>query len=286
MPDAAPPTTPPATPPAAPAATPPATPPAAPPAWHASLDTDSQGWVQLKGLDKLPSDQAVAELVKGWSGAEKFMGVPADQIMRLPKDGDTAALDAVYSKLGRPADPKGYKFDAIEGFDTKGLDGLRPAFHKLGLNNAQANGLVMELAAQEAAEQATKKAAFDAKVLAENELLQREWGAAHEKNTRVVQGVARELGVSVEAIDALEVAIGTAATLKLFHTIGTKFGGEDRFIGGGPPGFGGVMSPDAARARISVLKNDKEFATKLSAGNVDALAEWNKVHRYAAGMAA
>ena len=243
--------------------------------------------MQLKGLDKLPSDQAVAELVKGWSGAEKFMGVPADQIMRLPKDGDTAALDAVYSKLGRPADPKGYKFDTIEGFDAKGLDGLRPAFHKLGLNNAQANGLVKELVSQEAAEQTTKKAEFDAKVLAENELLQREWGAAHEKNTRVVQGVARELGVSVEAIDALEAAIGTAATLKLFHTIGTKFGGEDRFIGSGTgPGFKGVMSPDAARARINVLKNDKEFTTKLYSGNADATAEWDRVHKYAAGMAA
>src|SRR5881394_756652 len=54
--------------------------------------------------------------------AEKLVGVPADQVLRVPKDAaDEKGWNAVWSRLGKPTDAKGYDFS-----DIKFADGTAP----------------------------------------------------------------------------------------------------------------------------------------------------------------
>src|SRR5688572_23977637 len=87
--------------------------------WADGLDADTKGWVTGKGFDKLDATAALPELIKGYRGAEKTLGVPADQILRLPgKDAKPEDWRGVYTKLGLPEKPEGYEIKAPEGQDA------------------------------------------------------------------------------------------------------------------------------------------------------------------------
>lgn len=251
--------------------------------WHANLDKDTQGWVQNKKFDALSVEQVIPELIKGWSGAEKFLGVPPDQIVRLPKDGDDKALDAVYSRLGRPADANGYDIKFPEGFNEASTGPLKSMFHKHGLNTKQAAGLVADLVAIETAEVQKANDTTANKRSGEESTLKSEWGAAYEKNSKVVEGVAQQFGMTKEQLSALSNTMGPAAAAKMLHKIGEALG-EDKFVGGGgSSSFGGVKSPAAAAVEIQTLMNDQDFVTKLKAGNAEANARWTLLHKQKAG---
>ena len=71
---------------------------------------ESKGWKGDTPPDALLS--SYKNLEKVW-GADK-----AGRALMLPKDAnDTAALDAIYDKLGRPADPSGYEITLPEGVE-------------------------------------------------------------------------------------------------------------------------------------------------------------------------
>lgn len=248
--------------------------------WYAGYDQESQGWLQNRGLDKLPADQALPELVKGFRAAEKHIGVPADQLLRLPKEGDAAAWDATYSKLGRPADPSKYDLKLPEGADSKFVDWARGTFHKLGLNNEQANKLLSGYNEYAASHVQAMEADYSAKIEAEAAVLKKEWGAAEEKNVQVARGAFKELGIPGEAIDALENTLGYAGVMKMFYKIGAAFG-ENKYTAGGPAGFGNVKTPAAAQQQIQQLRMDQTFVKKLQAGDVAAKKEWDDLHAQA-----
>lgn len=243
--------------------------------WYASYDQESQGWLQNRGLDKLPAEQALPELVKGFRAAEKHIGVPADQLVRLPKEGDTAAWETVYSKLGRPADPSKYDLKLPEGTDPKFNEWARSTFHKLGLNNNQANALLSSYYSEYANQHIqAREAEYNAKIEADTAALKKEWGAAEAKNVQIARGAAKELGVPGEAIDALEKVLGYAGTMKLFHQIGAAFG-EDKYLSGGQAAFTGAQAPAAAMSRIQQLQADQQFVKRLQSGDVAAKKEWD-----------
>lgn len=248
--------------------------------WYASYDQESQGWLQNRGLDKLPAEQALPELVKGFRAAEKHIGVPPDQLLRLPKEGDTAAWDATYAKLGRPADPSKYELKLPEGADPKFVDWARGTFHKLGLNNAQANEMMAKYNAFTAEYAKAADAEYNAKVEADTAVLKKEWGAAEAKNVQIARGAAKELGIPGEAVDALEKTLGYAGVMKLFHKIGSAFG-EDKYLSGGPAGFANTKAPAAAMQRIQQLQTDQQFVARLRSGDVAAKKEWDDLHAQA-----
>lgn len=248
--------------------------------WHSTFDADTKGWVENKGWHSLSADKALPEIISSYRNTEKYIGVPADQIIRLPKDGDDAARSAVYDRLGRPKDAKDYQLKLPEGVKPEGVESLKPIFHKHGLNSQQASGLLADLLAQEKVEETAQAAQYSAKVDAEAAALSKEWGVAEEKNVVVAKGAAKELGVSAEAIDALEKTIGHAATMKFFYNIGVKFG-EDKFVGGDGGKFGNVKSPSAALSEMQTLRNDAAFVDKLTKGDAEATAKWNRLNEQA-----
>lgn len=266
---------------AAPAAVPAVAPvPAAPPAWHAGLDADTQGWVQNKGWDKLAPDHALPEIVKSFRNTERYIGVPADQLLRVPKEGDMAAYNAVYDKLGRPAKPEEYQLEIPKEADPSFKEWAQKTFHGMGLNGRQANELLKSYTAYTEGRVQAAQAEYETKIAADTTKLKSEWGAAEAKNTQIARGAARDLGISAEAIDALEQVLGFAGVMKLFHNIGQKFG-EDKFVGGMDAAATQAKAPPAALAQIQALRSDKDFVSRLMAGDVAAKKQWDDLHAQA-----
>jgi hypothetical protein len=128
---------------------PPAPPPAPPPTdWTTGLEAEVVGHWQTKGLigpgkTVEPKDVAVA-ITKQYRELEKFNGVPADQIARIPKaDAPEAEVKAFWAKLGADADPKQYDFANIKNSDGTAAD---PALLDT-IRNAAAGALIPKTAA-------------------------------------------------------------------------------------------------------------------------------------------
>ena len=245
--------------------------------WTTSFNDDSKGFVQNKGW-KDP-----AQVVDSYRNLEKLLGAPQDQVIRLPKEDDAAGWDSVMTRLGRPATPDGYKLEVPkEGGDPAFAKWASEQFHKQGLNEKQGKALAEGWNQRLMESQAAQKEAYTAKVTQEQAALKKEWGAAHDQNQAIAQRAVREFGVDAKAIDAMESAIGLQATVKFFHSIGSRMG-EAAFVGGnGRSGDGnGPMTPAQANSQINALRQDPGFVQKYVAGDAQARAKMEQLHRFA-----
>ena len=86
-----------------------------PAAWHAGLDAELVGHVTNRGWDKLDPAKAAVEAAKAHREAEKYLGVPADRLVRLPANlTDPVEMKPVWQKLGAPAEAKDYDFTSVK----------------------------------------------------------------------------------------------------------------------------------------------------------------------------
>lgn len=280
---------------AAPAAspTPPSTPASAPAAnsapsgtpWYGGFDPDLKGYIETKGF---PADEkGLSALANSYRNLEKHFGVPAEQLLRLPKDeNDKDGWGKIYERLGRPAKPEEYQLPVPEGDDGEYAKFISTAMHELGLTKKQAQALAAKQ--NEFVGELTKReiAAYQETIKMQDQTLKREWGPAYDKHIQIAKGAFAELGLKPDVVDAMEKAIGFAETMKFFHTIGSKIG-EDKFVSAdGDPSFGGAMSPDAAQARLEAIKNDPVLSAKYVAGDAALKAEMDKLHRILANAPA
>lgn len=253
--------------------------------WAASFDQDTVGWLEHKGLAKLDPNTALAEAVKGFRNAEKFVGVPADRLAKIPdfNKADKAEIEAFYTKLGRPADPKAYELDIPEGAPTEFADWAKGMFHESGLTAAQAKNISAKWNEYQANVLKAQEAEYQQKLILENKELRKEWGEAYDREVNLSKGVVEQLDISQEEVAALERTLGFAKLMKMMSRIGNKIG-EDMFVTqSNNKGISDVMTPTAAIARINHLKADKDFILKYTGGNPDAKAEMDRLHRLAYG---
>jgi hypothetical protein len=250
--------------------------------WLEGFDADTKSWVSGKGWDKLDASSVLPELVKGYRGAERTLGVPADQILRLPgKDAKPEDWRPVWQKLGAPDKPEGYEIKAPEGDPGEFLKTATGWFHELGIPKPMAQGLAAKWNefAQTQAEAAG--AAWDSRFDKEMGELKTEWGQDFDKNRDLARRVEKATGLQVEQLQGVERALGPKAYQQFLARFGAALG-EHRFVGGeGEKTFS--MSADAAKARIAELGKDEAFKKKLMGGDVDAKAEWTKLHEAAFG---
>jgi len=258
----------------------PAAVPAAP--WYGELtDPDLKGFAELKK----PTDAATA--LKGWRDAEKFIGAPKEELLRLPKDLTAAKpeeLDAIYTRLGRPAKADDYKIDPVEGGEEF-TAAFRPVLHSLGLNQAQVTKLTTAWNAYMKGAAETGDRAQEQKEQLDLQNLHREWPGdtftQREEMARrgvrefVLPLVAGDQAKAGEMLGNIEDAIGTANFLKLFSGIGEKVG-EARFAGGNQPTTFG-MTPAAAKAQLDAYKADKNWNNKVFAKQQPEFGEWERL---------
>ena len=259
---------PPAAPPAAapPGGSPPAAAPAAP--WYGNFKSaELKGYAESKGWP----DAEVT--VDGYRNLEKLTGVPADQLLRLPKEGDVEGWNKVHDRLGRPAKAEDYKFPVPAGDSGAYAKSMSEVMHKLGIPLKAAQALVAESNKLLDAGMQGAQTVRTEKFAAEAKAMNREWGAAAEKNMQIVEGVVQKFGMSDNELVALRDAMGPAGASKFLLAIGSKLG-EDNFVtANNANGFGNVMSPDGAQARIKELKADTAWSQKYLSGDVAARKE-------------
>lgn len=251
--------------------------------WYEGKVTDPTeiGHIQNRGWDKLPAVDVALAAVKAHREAEKHLGVPADQLLRAPKDSnDTAALDNIYTRLGAPKDAAGYdealkavKFEDGSALDDNLLGTIRSIAHANRLNPTQAQNLAKEIVKLADGEEKTDSAAAASKLQIEQAALKTNWGTNFELNNAIARSAAQKLGISADALQAVEKAAGYKAVMEMFLTLGQKMG-EDQFIRDpNAPGGGTILSREQAMAKVETLKSDKTWVAKYLAGDAAAAKE-------------
>lgn len=252
--------------------------PAAP--WYSTpaFTPELKGYIETKGF---PGDEkGIVALADSYRNLEKHFGVPAEQLLKLPKDeSDKATWDKIYDRLGRPAKPEEYELALPTGDNGEYAKFIATTMHELGLTKKQAQTLALKQNEFIAAQESKDAETYQATIKTQDAALRTKWGQAHDKNMQIAKGAYAELGVTTAVADAMEQAMGYSATMEFFYNLGSKIG-EDKFVSAnGANGFNGVMSPAAAQARIDAIKSDPVLAGRYMKGDAALRAEMDTLHR-------
>lgn len=236
--------------------------------WKASggLDDTGMALVTERGW------KAPADLLTSYRNLEKLTGVPAEQIVKLPKGMDPALMGEVYDKLGRPKTPTEYKIDP-DGKETPYTKHIAAAMHEAGLTTAQAQKLAAKQQEFVEKQNADIKAEYDAKVQADTVSLKGEWKENYDTNLNVAKSAARTFGMTMDQINSLEQVLGLAGTHKFLFNIGAKLGEAEFVQNGGNPGEFRGMSPELARAELSRITKDRAFIEQFNSKDPTVRAE-------------
>lgn len=268
--------------PPAPAPAAPAAPAPAPAAWHESFtDPALKEWVAATGLDG--PERAAA---KAWN-LEKLLGADrAGRTVTIPPDiNDAKAMEAVYTKLGRPETIDGYKLTIPDGADPSFGKTAAEWFHGAGLNPAQAQVLNAKWNDYQASQMQAMQQQEQETLKTEHEALAAEWGTgpAADAKREAARRAAVSLGLDETAITALEKVSGFAKTLKALAKVG-EMSGEAPAVGLGESGGKFAMTPGEARARAAQLKADPEWVKRYLNGDNQARGEMAKLDQVLASV--
>lgn len=254
--------------------------------WHSTFQGEDLGWLQNRGLTNLDASAAMAALMQSYRAAEGKLGAPADQLVRLPKDGDPDSQNNFWTKAGRPAKADEYDF----GFDLKEADvsitdlanAMRENAFKYNLPKPAIEGFMKAMREFDAAQDAKTTEVEAAQLETLKAELKASWGDHYNENMAVAQRTAAKLGVDEAMINALENTLGFSKAMEMFRAIGTKIQfGEDDFKASDPGKSPHVVTKEQALSKIAALRNDGDFRARLMKGDANAQLEWNQLHQAA-----
>src|SRR5690242_15918745 len=172
--------------------------------WSATLGDDLKPWAAGMGLDKLDAPAALAKVLPMYRGAEQKLGVPADQVLRLPGEKATPEeLKAFRSKLGVPETPDAYKVDDTLKDDPI-VGKFRTKAHELGVPAPQFEQLVSWFTGESAALREAQEAKWDQQADADLAALKSEWGNDYDKNVALAKNVRRTMGNNEQEAQQIE----------------------------------------------------------------------------------
>jgi len=261
---------------------------AAKPWYEGKADAETVGYWQNKAWKADDPVTIALEATKAAREAQKFVGVPPEQLIRLPKDAkDEAGWNSVYQRLGKPNDPKGYDLSAVKFADGTAIDdAFADTIRQTAFANhlpkdaatAFAQSVVKFMEGADAAEAAEKTA----KINTEKAELDKSWGPNKDLNKLTAMQGAKRLGVSPEDITALENVVGYSRVMEIFRKIGAGTS-EDTFV----DGKGTVPTTQAsAQARLTELQADKQWVDRLFKGDAAARREHESLIAQITGVAA
>lgn len=256
------------------------------PWYEGKADAEAIGYLQARGWDKDPITAAL-EAGKAHREATKKLGVPEDQLARIPKKDDAAAWEQFHQKVnGKPADMKDYDFSNVKRKDGTALPDslagtLRTMAHKLNLGKDAAPTLAKDfLAAIETAD-AAAIAEREQAIAAEHDKLADSWKAGFETNMLIARRTATTLGITEDKIAALEKVVGYSGVMNMLRNLGGIIG-EDKYL---KPGGGGParMTKEMAVAKIAELKGDNDWSKRYREGGAAEAREFSDLHTIAFG---
>ena len=167
-------------------------------------------------------------------------------LMFLPENAPKEAVDALWTKLGRPGKPDDYK---VEGTETPAE--LRALAAQAGLTQAQFKVLAETAKSQSTAQQTALETAWQG--------LKNEWGLAFPEKVAQVAQVAAKLGVPAEAIAALQAGKWDPAQVKIWANVAKAIGTSPNEIPGQTGAGSTNITPAEAEARIGEIMAQKAF---------------------------
>jgi hypothetical protein len=85
------------------------------PKWFDSFDDATKSYINSRGLTDKDANTAFLETAKAHQEAQAYIGVPKEQLLKLPKsDAPPEEWDAVYTKLGYSTNADDYKLDGLK----------------------------------------------------------------------------------------------------------------------------------------------------------------------------
>jgi hypothetical protein len=261
--------------------------------WYSGFDADTQNYITSRGLsDKDPSD-AFLEAAKAHREAQAYIGVPKEQLLKLPKaDAPPEEWDAVYQRLGYSANADDYKLDGVEAEDSF-KDFIRERAKELHLSPENTSKLAESIKKFNADSGAASTADAQAEATKAMEQLRQSWGPNYEANKVIADNAYAAMMAAAgfdqtkmtAAIQKLGESVGKAETMQMLLAVGQKLG-EDKFVGGGGPGGNlGPRNAEQAVARIAELKADTTWVARYLAGGAAENKEMNDLHVLAYGNA-
>jgi hypothetical protein len=244
--------------------------------WTSGFDDNIRGIVQTKGW-KSPND-----VINSYSNLEKLMGSDkAGRGVILPKDdAPPEEWGKFYQKLGRPENPDGYKLNVPDGASQEFANTAAKKFHELGITAKQGEQLAQWWNEHMGSAQHTYDEQFAQKSVIEIQDLKKEWGVKFDENAEIAKRAIRESGMSDDEAIAIERAIGIKKAAQVFSFLGKQFAeSQAKGMDSGKSSF--AATPSDAKAKIAALRNDQQWTSKYLNGDVDARAEFERLHRIA-----
>lgn len=224
--------------------------------WYESLPEDMRGDQNITKFDSVES------MAKSWLNAQRLIGQDKIPVPQTDEDWDN-----VYSRLGRPEDPTGYKIEAPEGLEVNA--DIQGAFletaHKLGLNQAQVEGLAQWQFEQSINGEESSKAASESALNEKMESLKKEWGQAFDQNASIAQRAVNEFASDADrdflnnaVIDGVK-AGNHPVLARLFHNIGKQMMESGKLEGKGAEG---VLTPKELEDQTTKLMNHPAYTNR------------------------
>ena len=138
---------------------------------------------ELANEPSLRSFDDVSKLAKSYVHLVKRMGVPPEQIVRLPSGPDDAGWQEVYERMGRPSEPSGYEINAQDETTNQYLQQA----HKAGLSKAQARQLYDWYSSNAQLSETAAKDQFQLQQQNNVHALKQDWGRDYEANVDVAR---------------------------------------------------------------------------------------------------
>lgn len=255
--------------------------------WYDGANPELIGHLQTKGWHEKPANEAALLAIAAHREAEKYIGVPADQVLKLPKDAtDEAGWKALYGRLGVPAEAKDYDLAAVKFADGSEptdafKDWVRATAHSLNIPKDQAGAFAASFVKYLETDAAGAAAETTAKLQEEQKALDLDWGQNKEANLFIAKQAAAKLGITPEAIQALEGQVGYAAVMQAMLKVGRSIG-EDRFVTGGV-NAGGIVSREQAVAQKAELMQDGAWAKRYLDGDAAAVRQMTALNTIIVG---
>jgi len=266
--------------------------------WFAGFDAETQNYITTRGLADKDPVAAFQEAAKAHREAQAYIGVPKEQLLKLPKaDAPPEEWDEVYKRLGYSANADDYKLDGLKRADGTDADDafkdfVRAQAADLKLSPAAAAKHAEAILRHTEAGSAAQTAAQVADATRALEALRQSWGPNYDANKVIADNAYAAIMAAAgfdnaqmtTAIQRLGETAGRAETMQMLLAIGQKLG-EDRFVGGGMAG--GALGPrtaDQAVARIAELKADSTWVSRYLAGGQNEVKEMNNLHTLAYGQ--
>lgn len=262
-------------------------PPAGGDPWFSTFPDEVKGYVATRGLDKLDQPTAFQKVVEAHRNAEKMMGGPTNELIRIPKpDAPAADWDAYHAKLGRPEGADKYELAVTDANKDRAAAFAQAAF-KAGVPKDKAQALWKEQTDFDAKLGTDADSRRKADLTNEIEAIKTSWGKDFDAKKivaqRAVEAYAKANGQNPdEARASFEASIndpGFSAAWNMFLFFGQRMG-EDKFIPGGLQPSS-LYTKESALARITDLKADAVWVDKFNKRDANTLAEYRALVKIA-----